>query len=623
MADLDIHDGPHVRAAQAVEQDDLVQPVEEFGSKMRPHQLHYGLAHRARFLPLRLRRHDLAAQVGGHDDHGVAEIHRASVPIGEAPVVEHLQQQVEDVAVGLLDLVEEYHLIGAAAHGLGERAALVVADIAGRGADQAGDGVLFHVLRHVDADHRRLVVEEERGQRLDQLGLAHTCGAEEEERAGRAVRVLQAGAGAAHGVADSDHRLLLSHHALTQRALHVEQLLALALQHLVHRDAGPARDHARDVGRLHRLVEEPLVVRAIKRTELPLQVRNNPVGKFACPREIAIPLRDLERAPGAIELLLDPLPARETLLLGEPDRGLVGRALFQCRELLAERLEPVARALVRLLLERLPLDLELDDAPVELVQLLGLGIDLHPEPARRLVDQVDRLVGQEAIGDVAVGERGRRDDGVVGDGDAVMDLVLFLEAAQDGYRVLDGGLRHVDGLEAPRQRRVLLHMLAVFVQGGRADAMQLPPGKGGLEQVGGIHRAFGSSCADQRVQLVDEHHDLAGRRVDLGQHRLQALLELAAELCPGHHGPEIESQQPLVLQGFGHVAVDDPLGEAFDDRRLADSGLADDDGVVLRAPREHLHDPANFLVPADHRIDRAAACRLGQVARVLLERVVT
>ena len=45
-------------------------------------------------------------------------------------------------------------------------------------------------------------------------------------------------------------------------------------------------------------------------------------------------------------------------------------------------------------------------------------------------------------------------------------------------------------------------------------------------------------------------------------------------------------------------------------------------GIVLRAPREHLHDAADLLVPADHRIDRAAPRSFGQVARVLLERVV-
>ena len=53
-------------------------------------------------------------------------------------------------------------------------------------------------------------------------------------------------------------------------------------------------------------------------------------------------------------------------------------------------------------LERLLLDLELHDVPLDLVDLGRHGVDLHAEPRGRLVDQVDRLVGQEAVGDVAV-----------------------------------------------------------------------------------------------------------------------------------------------------------------------------------------------------------------------------
>ena len=91
-------------------------------------------------------------------------------------------------------------------------------------------------------------------------------------------------------------------------------------------------------------------------------------------------------------------------------------------------------ALVGLLLQRLALDLELDDAPVELVELLGLGIDLHAQPRRRLVDQVDRLVGQEAVGDVAVATASPRRRAPIGDAHAVVQLVLLLEAAQDRDR---------------------------------------------------------------------------------------------------------------------------------------------------------------------------------------------
>ena len=91
-------------------------------------------------------RFDVLRDVGGHDQHDVLEVHRAALAVGQAAVVHHLQQRVEDVRVGLLDLVEQDDAVGPAAHGLGELAALVVADVAGRRADQAADGVLLHVL---------------------------------------------------------------------------------------------------------------------------------------------------------------------------------------------------------------------------------------------------------------------------------------------------------------------------------------------------------------------------------------------------------------------------------------------------------------------------------------------
>ena len=66
----------------------------------------------------------------GHDDDGVREVGGAAAAVGEAAVVEHLEEQVEDVGVRLLDLVEEQHAVGPAAHGLGEEAALLAVDVA-------------------------------------------------------------------------------------------------------------------------------------------------------------------------------------------------------------------------------------------------------------------------------------------------------------------------------------------------------------------------------------------------------------------------------------------------------------------------------------------------------------
>ena len=78
----------------------------------------------------------------------------------------------------------------------------------------------------------------------------------------------------------------------------------------------------------------------------------------------------------------------------------------------------------------------------------------------------------------------------------------------------------------------------------------------------------------------------------------------------------------LFFRLSGHVAVDDALREPFDDRRLADAGLADEHRIVLGAARQHLHDAANLLVAADDGIELALARRLGEVARVALERLI-
>ena len=107
--------------------------------------------------------------------------------------------------------------------GFGQLAALLVADVAGRRADQARDGVLLLVLGHVDADHRLLVVEQELGERARQLGLADAGRPEEDEAAERPVRILQPGAGAADRVGHRVDRLVLADDALVQPLLHLER----------------------------------------------------------------------------------------------------------------------------------------------------------------------------------------------------------------------------------------------------------------------------------------------------------------------------------------------------------------------------------------------------------------
>ena len=102
--------------------------------------------------------------------------------------------------------------------------------------------------------------------------------------------------------------------------------------------------------------------------------------------------------------------------------------LLEIGELFFELRQPLLRGLVLLLAQRLALDLELHDAAPDLVELRRHRVDLHPQARRRLVDQIDRLVGQEAIGDVAMREHGRRHERRVLQLDAVMNLVALAQA---------------------------------------------------------------------------------------------------------------------------------------------------------------------------------------------------
>ena len=179
-----------------------------------------------------------------------------------------------------------------------------------------------------------------------------------------------------------------------------------------------------------------------------------------------------------------------------------------------------------------------------------------------------------------------------------------------------------DRLEAPLQRGVLLDVLAVLVERRRADAVQLAARQHRLEHVAGVHRALGRARADDGVQLVDEEDDLALGLGDFLEDGLQALLELAAELRAGDQRAHVERDDPLVLQPLRHVAADDALRQPLDDGGLADARLADQHRVVLGAAGEHLDDAADLLVAADDRVELALARQLGQVAAVLLQRLV-
>jgi hypothetical protein len=182
----------------------------------------------------------------------------------------------------------------------------------------------------------------------------------------------------------------------------------------------------------------------------------------------------------------------------------------------------------------------------------------------------------------------------------------------------DGRLLHVDRLEAPLERGVLLEVLAVLVAGRRADRLQLAASEHRLQDRRGVDGALRGAGADERVELVDEQHDVPAR-LDLLQDLLQALLEVAAIAAPRDERTEVERVDLLALQGLRNLAVHDVLREPLDDRRLADARLTDEDGVVLGAAGQHLHHALDLLRASDDGVELRLAGELGEVASELIQ----
>ncbi len=122
------------------------------------------------------------------------------------------------------------------------------------------------------------------------------------------------------------------------------------------------------------------------------------------------------------------------------------------------------------------------------------------------------------------------------------------------------------------------------------------------------------------MDLVDEH-DRARIGLDLLDHLLEPLFEIAAITRAGKQRAHVEREHGRVLEHFRHFAMDNPPRQTFRDCGLADAGLADEQRIVLLAAAENLDGAVDLGVAPDQRIDLAVLGLLVEIDAIGLERV--
>ena len=113
-------------------------------------------------------------------------------------------------------------------------------------------------------------------------------------------------------------------------------------------------------------------------------------------------------------------------------------------------------------------------------QRLVADLVLDVAQGGRLVDEVDGLVGQESVCDIAFRELHRGAHRLMVDRHVVVALIVILDALQNVHRVVERRLFDGDGLKAAFEGRVFFNGLAVFIERCCADHLDFAPRKGGF-----------------------------------------------------------------------------------------------------------------------------------------------
>ncbi len=278
-------------------------------------------------------------------------------------------------------------------------------------------------------------------------------------------------------------------------------------------------------------------------------------------------------------------------------------------------------ASLRIGVDRRSLQFERVDRGLGALQFRRRRFEPDPHARGGRIEQVDRLVGKLAGGNIAARQLHGGDQRFVADVHVVILRVALLQAAQHQTRGIVVGFVDLDELKAAFERGVAFEEFLVFRPGGGGDRPQLAACERRLEQVGRIGAARRVARADQGMRFVDKEQNRNGRGLNLVDDLFQSLLELALHAGAGLQQAQIERQDAHVADHVRHAALGDAQRQAFDQRRLAHAGLADEDRVVLAPSREHVDHLADFAIAAEHRVDGAGTGLFGQIGREAREGV--
>ncbi len=204
-----------------------------------------------------------------------------------------------------------------------------------------------------------------------------------------------------------------------------------------------------------------------------LQRRNCTILQLGSCIIVGIVLCLLEIQLCSFQLLLGILDGIHLLLLRLPLACAGFHLLIQIGKFLVNLGKTLLCLRIGFILQRSLFDLQSHDLAVQLIQFHRHGIHLRTDAGTCLIHQVNGLIRQETIRDVAVRKLGRCNQSLILDLYAVIRLKAVLQTTQNRDGILNGRLRYLNLLESSFQCLILFDVLAVLIIGCGTNALQL------------------------------------------------------------------------------------------------------------------------------------------------------
>ena len=185
----------------------------------------------------------------------------------------------------------------------------------------------------------------------------------------------------------------------------MQGLVPLRLRQFCHWDSGPTGHDLSNLFLGHPLVHHGLVARfssLLRLTKLSHDTGYVPVLQFCRLFQIVIVFCHLDLVVDLLQFRFQRMDSLHHILLIIPFRLRPSKFFPQLCQLLLENCKPLPAEVIGLLFQSSFFDLQLHNMPLHVIQFRGQGIQLRLDQSTCLIHEINGLIRQKTVGDVAI-----------------------------------------------------------------------------------------------------------------------------------------------------------------------------------------------------------------------------